>query len=395
MLRPILIILALLTSIVSLKYFIVPYAWICLAWIIVFIHATKATKNNIAKAIWLNLSVVLFVLGSFEIYLYFQDQTIRQATKQQHAQRDEARNKEGNRIKRIQRHDVLGYAPIKNQTVFWKRYHLNELIFEVSYTIDASGLRISPPYHGENNMDCVLFFGGSFTFGAGMNDNETMPYLAGLNTKGKFRIYNFGFSGYGPHQMLAAIQHKMVEDIINCEPKYVIYQGADFHAMRSAGLANWDKHGPKYVLNENGEIVYKGHFDDEKISQSTVPKKVRNQLKKSLILAKIFFKYNSLNKDDIRLMIAIIDTSKKIIETNYPGCEFHVIFWNWNRGWVSEEILSGLKRKAIKVHLISDILRDFNKERSKHKLHKFDRHPNQLANKKLAEYVSSKILRSE
>jgi hypothetical protein len=62
-----------------------------------------------------------------------------------------------------------------------------------------------------------------------------MPYLTGLKTKGKFQIYNFGYSGYGPHQMLASIQQEMVEDTINCKPKYVIYQGAAFHAERVEG----------------------------------------------------------------------------------------------------------------------------------------------------------------
>jgi hypothetical protein len=392
MLSPILIILALLTSIVSLKYFIVPFTWICLAWIIVSIHATKASKNVIVKTVWFNLSVVLFVLGSFEIYLYIQDQAI---TKQQHATREEIRNKEGIRIKMTKKHDILGYAPIKNQTVFSKMYYLNELIYDVAYTIDEYGLRTSPTYYGKNNMDCVLFFGGSFTFGTGMNDNETMPYLTGLKTKDKFRIYNFGYPGYGPHQMLAAIEHNIVEDSINCRPKYVIYQSAAFHAMRSAGLAYWDEHGPKYILSENGELVHKGRFIDEKNPEHIILKKVKNQLKKSFILANLFFKPRSINKDDIRLMIAIIDASKTILENSYPSCEFHVVFWNTQTDWMGEKILSGLKRKGIKVHLIIDILPDYYKEKSKYVLHEFDTHPNQLANKIIAEYISSKILTNE
>ncbi len=94
----------------------------------------------------------------------------------------------------------------------------------------------SPPPSNKENGKCVLFFGGSFTFGEGLNDNETMPYSVGIKMKGKYQVYNFGFHGYGPHQMLSAIEHNMVNDIISCKQKYVIYQALVTHADRSGGF---------------------------------------------------------------------------------------------------------------------------------------------------------------
>jgi hypothetical protein len=74
------------------------------------------------------------------------------------------------------------------------------LIYDVTYTIDADGLRIAAGLD-ENPHDnrCMLFFGCSFTFGEGVDDHEAMPYVAG--TLANLRAYNFGFPGYGPHQM--------------------------------------------------------------------------------------------------------------------------------------------------------------------------------------------------
>lgn len=47
-----------------------------------------------------------------------------------------------------------------------------------------------------------------------VNDNETAAYQVGEMSSGNYRIFNFGFKGYGPHQMLSAIEHSLVEDIV-------------------------------------------------------------------------------------------------------------------------------------------------------------------------------------
>jgi hypothetical protein len=44
----------------------------------------------------------------------------------------------------LMRHDILGYAPIPNTTTAIKKNVASEVIYSVKYTIDASGLRISP-----------------------------------------------------------------------------------------------------------------------------------------------------------------------------------------------------------------------------------------------------------
>lgn len=399
MFRAILVIAATLTSLVSIEFFIVPYAWICLVWLIVFLHATKASQNSNAKAVWFNLSVILLVLGGFETYLYIKDIKYNQTSIF-----TTYRNKDGEKIDWAWAtlHDVLGYAPKANTTVYARKDYLNELIYDVVYTIDSNGLRISPPARGGNNIGCVAFFGGSLTFGEGLNDNETMPYITGVKTNGRYRIYNFGFPGYGPHQMLASLEHGRAETIMKCQPKYAVYQAINAHILRSAGLASWDKHGPKYILSEKSEIVYKGHFDDgntkaEKIVEKViygVPKPVRDELNKSLIIQKISFKQKrATNRDDISLTIGIVETSKKIFETRYPGSEFHVIFWDEQGERNNEEFLAGMKRKGIRVHLVSNILPDYYTNISKYQLSEYDGHSNQLANKIIAEYVSSKIIR--
>jgi len=298
---------------------------------------------------------------------------------------DECRNEKGEPAARREDHDILGYAPVK-QKLFEKRYAGDDLIFEISWTIDADGLRVSPPYRGDANARSILFFGCSYTFGDGVNDEETMPYLVGLKTNAKYRVYNFGWPGYGPHQMLAAIEHGMVSDIVECEPAYVIFTAIVDHTFRCAGRAIWDCHGPKYVVDGRGEVVYQGHFDDGRGFENAIARRAKLQLRKSHLISRFFLK--SINKDDVRLMVAIIDAAKKAIKADYPQCEFHVMMWDKKDMWISDKILSGLKDKGIEAHLVSEILPDYFDKPVKYQLSEIDDHPNQLAYELLAEYVS-------
>jgi len=77
-------------------------------------------------------------------------------------------------------------------------------LYDVTYTIGDDGLRITPKYELNELDQCIVIFGGSFTLGEGLNDEESMPYLIGNFSK--FNTYNLGFYGYGPHQMLSAFK---------------------------------------------------------------------------------------------------------------------------------------------------------------------------------------------
>ncbi len=374
----ILITAALLFSFASLKLFFTPYIWICLSWLLVCTYATKHAKNTLTKAIAVNLGAVFLVFGSFEGFLYAQTGE---------PPRDEIRNQDGKIVKRTVRHNILGWAPIKNQVVFWRRYFGNTLLFDVVHTIDDNGLRISPEKLGRHPPKCILFFGGSFTFGAGVNDDETMSYLVGLRHHETFRVYNFGYSGYGVHQMLAALQHRIVDDTIDCQPKYAIYLGIPDHVRRSADKTAWANRAPKYLLGEDEKAIYSGQFER---GSNSFAGRMKAQLLKSFII-RTLLEHRHVTSDDVRLLVAIVDTSRSLIEQRYAGSEFHVLIWN-DENWISTEIVARLKRKRIRVHLVSEILPNYFNQTLKYVLSKEDGHPSRRAHKELAEYVSERIV---
>jgi hypothetical protein len=97
-----LVILAVLISFSSLKYFVVPYAWICFVWFAVLICILKSTRSEKVKVVCFNVGVVLLLLGASELYLYAQDRPVLQELKRRNRLRSEARNQEGELVPRTQ-----------------------------------------------------------------------------------------------------------------------------------------------------------------------------------------------------------------------------------------------------------------------------------------------------
>ena len=70
-----------------------------------------------------------------------------------------------------------------------------KMVYDVTYTIDVNQRRVTPTdsklskYKGKINV-----FGGSWVFGEGLNDNETLPYYLQKSFP-DYKVTNFGFHG--------------------------------------------------------------------------------------------------------------------------------------------------------------------------------------------------------
>ena len=379
-------VIACVSSVMILKYLWPPYIFLGAIWAITCVCAAVIIKRSSAQVALLSLATVFFVLGAYETYLF--SQIVASRAGKVLIATDGA----GNAREMSARHDVLGYAPKPSQTGRFTLTQDGNPIFGHGYTIGPNGLRVSPPHEEVADVPCALFFGGSFTFGTGVEDDEALPYVAGVLSEGKYRIYNFGYRGYGPHQMLAALESGLVDSIIDCIPKVVIYQGLVGHVMRSAGLSVWDTHGPRYVLADTGEAVRHGNFDD---SDSPLYGFLQGNLKKSL--AVMTLGYNRYTDYKLNLMVAILDKSRNLVAERYPDSEFHVIFWD---GCATKEpesvgriLTDKFARKDFQLHQVSQIVEDICAKRDDYMI-KGDGHPNKFVHDKIARYVAKEMFRN-
>ena len=367
----------------SLKYFPFPYLWISLSWLVACLVSMQATKREAMRAAWLNLAVVALALATMETYAYI---VVGRKIG------DTPTYTSGYRM----RDDTLGPVPVKGIITRSKLTHKNTLVYDVVYSIGSNGLRISPPCKGPRPKGGVLFFGCSFTFGEGLNDDEPMPYRVGILAQDNFCTYNFGFHGYGPHQMLAALERGLVEEVVQCKPTHVIYQAIPDHVARASGLYSWGRSGPRYILSADGSVKRYGHFDDEDVAPTPFVAEIRSQLNKSYLVEWLAARRRPLNKEDIRRFVGIVTQAKRLVEQKFPGCQFHVLLWNSDTERDTfAEILERFRDAGLQIHLIQDILPGYPLNRSQFEISAYDDHPNARANEIIAEYVERKILRGQ
>lgn len=289
--------------------------------------------------------------------------------------------------------DVLGTVPVKGV-----RVHATSTSYDVTYTIDSNGLRTAPLVQKDKHAGCILFFGCSFTFGDGLQDNETLPYQVGIQSGGQYRPFNFAFEGYGPHQMLAAIEQGRVRSMVDCSPKYAIYVAIPDHVARVAGKVPYGKHAPRYQLDPDGSVRLVGNFEEQERAPSPLGAELRWQLGKSAIYRLLANREPRVSEDDIHLTLAIVRRSRDLLAEEYPGIKFHVILWPaWKGDYavVYRKLQDGFRQMNIPVHLVEDILPGHTLRSSKYVLSSNNRHPNALADRLLANYVLTKIVSPE
>lgn len=234
-------------TIVSIEFLPLPFAWVGCSWFVLLLLLAWRTERRVIKVALFNLAFVPLAFGGFELYLGSRTRPHHDpAIPSEHRLRD----------------DVVGHKLATDVSVREALSFGNDLVYDAVYTTDPKGLRVAPTYVGDGDGLCLLFFGGSFTFGHGLNDDEAIPWLTAVLTGGRHRVYNLAYSGWGAHQMLAQLQSGRVDEVIDCLPTHAIYYSIHDHVQRAAGRSPYDPFGPRFVLHPDGGVEHRGSFDD-------------------------------------------------------------------------------------------------------------------------------------
>lgn len=384
----IIVIFSVLLSYILLKKLAEPFVWLAIIWVVTLATLIRVIKYSLLKKLFLSLIIIVFILGMIEFYYeltFTHEPTLAR----------------GDILEDYSEfNDILGYSPKKDAVIPVAKYYGEELVYKATYNMDKNGLRVGPEISKNKAEKCIVFFGGSFTFGRGVEDYEALPYLVTEESGGKFRAINLAFSGYGPHQMLAMLENGLEQDLIDCEPDIGIYQGIVHHVARVNGHVNWDVHGPRYVMSSEGEVYQDGHYDDVRIENRTVATRVKkrfhNYLTKSKFYSEVYRNVvaaRSLNSF-VNLYLGVVDKSKAIFESRYPNSEFYVIFWDDPDYFkkYTNRILDGFHERGIKVFIVSEMLPGYHEDKTQYELSPHDSHPNPRAYKILSEYTLQNII---
>lgn len=272
-----------------------------------------------------------------------------------------------------------------------RKYFAEDLLYDATNTIDPNRHRITVPSSAEA---CVLFLGDSYTFGEGVYDDKSLPFRVSAAAQGSYQVHNLGFHGYGPHQMMAAVEQGLIEEGVRCTPRFTIYQFISDHVGRVAGRKFWDKNGPRYRLID-GEVLQVGRFSDDQ----WIPESLARRLNRSYTFKQAVAVRGYPSDYDMELTIALIEKLHRVFEEKFPGNEFHVLAWEESEKYfnprtvsISNQVIAAMLRHGMRVHFVSSILPGYLDDMTPYIIDPREIHPNAYAYELLSGYVVDKIL---
>ena len=279
----------------------------------------------------------------------------------------------------------LGYGPVPGRSVqAWKTVG-RDRVYDVSYTIDEHGMRLTRG--SKQGRGTFLFFGGSFVFGEGLDDEETLPFFFSQQLGFRYNVLNLAFIGYGPHQMLRAIEVGQFDDAVTEPVVAAVYVGIPGHVFRVAGRSWWDPFGPSYVLEPDGHVVYEGPF--VQIAESwTVAyytfRKIFEVARRSVVIDQTVDLFSRTRPDasseQIDLYMAILGRAAELLDERY-GARLYVLFWDGD-GALSDPILRKLADSGFPYRRVSSYMS--KTQRTEYRISRWDRHPTAAANEIIA-----------
>ena len=184
-------------------------------------------------------------------------------------------------------------------------------IIDNIYTIKNDNFRYTPPLSDTKKNKNINFFGGSETFGWGLDDKETLPYLI-QSYLPEWEINNYAISGWGVQQMLA---------MINKEPNIVadinILVTYSAHVPRASCKRDFTFGFPRFVLNDNDKLIRSGYCNFGLLNKLSLPPIIGSILNRSEIKKFIdiyFFRKSLFDENDLNLYIAHILNINTIIK---------------------------------------------------------------------------------
>ena len=283
---------------------------------------------------------------------------------------------------------ALGYVPTPNRCVRSAVVVDGAPVFDVHYGIDPRGLRDGPPT-ADAPEGTVLCFGCSFTFGFGLEDDETYPWQLQQLVGGRLQVENLGYIGYGPHQMLAQIQEGVAEAAARAPVRHAVYLAIVDHPRRVSGREPSSRHTPRFDVTDDGTPIRRGLWSDE--PSSVGPKRLLQLLRHANLFARVMEHVEEGGTaGDLRRYVAIVRQARDELHARWPDGQFHVVVWD-DEDRLSARLIEALEGAGIEPIRMSEVAPDFRSDLERHRLHPADVHPSRHANRILAEYLAARF----
>jgi hypothetical protein len=154
---------------------------------------------------------------------------------------------------------VVQFRPLANTVVQARATWRDELLYDVSYTIDASGARATPG--SVDSGPTYLFIGDSYTFSEGVDDADTLASQFARRLDPPAHVVNLGVPGWGVTHMVRAMETGLYDRYVVGKVAAVIAWVTPPNLERATGESSWLGNAPRYDWGADGKLQFTGTFN--------------------------------------------------------------------------------------------------------------------------------------
>lgn len=263
--------------------------------------------------------------------------------------------------------------------------YYDDVLYDVRYTLNEHGHRITPKAD-DNPVADVLTFGCSYTFGYGLENEQTWPWQLAIDLGPQWKVENYASNAFGAQQMLDMLE---TNEIVppTAPHRYALYLGIDHHMIRQTGLFAYTSSA--YAL-ENGKLVRKGLTDDQPVAVIHKIPHIFNGSQLARTFTAMYAKaMEKGHRDEYAVVfVAMLSESARILREKY-GTELTVLIWP------DLEVVEPLLDKAgIPWLELKQFLPEWGETGAAYHIRaNIERHPNAHADQRLAEALAQWLKR--
>lgn len=234
-----------------------------------------------------------------------------------------------------------------------RQMYYDEELFDAKYTLNERNHRATPSCSGSPEAD-LLVFGCSFSFGHGLNDEETWPWLLAQDLGPSWCVENYAYMAFGAQQMLLLLEENKITPPKAPERK-ALFLAIHDHIRRNSGL--YFMEAPRYELQDNGSLKRGASTANAPVSifyklpaffngSQFMRKACKQILDKLIVMAE---------PELIKPYVAMLIESARLLREKY-GADLTVILWP-----DIENIAPELQRAGISVLYARRMLKDWER----------------------------------
>ena len=269
----------------------------------------------------------------------------------------------------------LGFKNKPNVRVQSIQFYDDQVVYDVTQITDQFGRRITPSRPASKAF--ILFMGGSYTFGWGVEDLETLPSQV-AQLAPDYAVYNYGVNAYGTNHLLAKLEQDDLRNEITQEKGALIYTFIDGHVMRNIGTFKIHFSRGHHMPYYNHDLERQGTL----ISGRPFLSAVYGLMGNSQLVSYFGLDFPKITDEHYRFTGRIIGKAQQEFKRQFPDSEFYLLLFPNN----SQRILPFLQQEQIQYLDYSQLLGQDAGYRIPH-----DGHPAAKAYKAIAEQIVSDL----